>query len=232
VVVTLGEQGEWRAAAGEWQAFPRMALRGAATCWSDGFDAPGVRNEYLAALLEPWAVKRMFGISASEVHNQVVDLQVLWPSEAPALYERISSASDGRTKLAALTNCLVERSSGWVADPLVQAYLNICRRTAGTLSSEGLLASTSCSKRNFRTAFRGEMGVLPKRWALLERFAARLREMHPSSWGSKDDIGEANYADQAHEIHEFVRHTGITPGAYRKLKLGGDPRVFMIARPQ
>jgi hypothetical protein len=174
----------------------------------------------------------MFGISAAEVHNQVVDLSVLWPNDAPAIYEEISSAPDGPTKLALLANWLTGRSSGWSVDPLVQAYLNMCRETAGTVSSHNLLISHGYSKRQFRAAFANEIGVLPKRWALLERFAARLREMHPSSWDSREDIGEANYADQAHEIHEFVRHTGITPGAYRKLKLSGDPRVFMIPRPE
>ena len=227
-VVTLSEPGLWRLPGAEWRAFPRLALRGAATTWTEGYEAANPRAEYLVALLEPWVIKAMFGIPAAQLHNQVVDLESLWPVEARSLYDRIASARDGRAKLALLEEAVLRAISGGEVDPLVKAYVNICRRSAGDARVQQLTESLDCSRHKLRTAVQRELGVKPKRWALLERFAARARELHPSSWGAKDELVGASYTDQAHEIHEFVRHTGITPGHYRRLKLDGDPRVFII----
>jgi AraC-like DNA-binding protein len=227
-VVTLTKPGRWRLPDGEWQAFPRIALRGAATTWTEGYEAANSRAEYVVALLEPWAIKAMFGIPAAELHNQVIDLETLWPVEAQSLYDRIASARDGRAKITLLGQTVLRTSSGREVDALVKSCGNICRRSAGAVRLQQLTAALDCSRRQLRTSFREELGVTPKRWALLERFAARARELHPSSWGVKDELVGASYTDQAHEIHEFVRHTGITPGQYRRLKLDGDPRVFII----
>ena len=205
-----------------------MALRGAATTWTEGCDAPGIRNEYLAALIEPWAVWEMFGIPAAELHNQVVDLESLWPREGPRLYDRLSSAAHGADKMSLLGAALMESNSGREADARVKAYLHVCRRFAGAVLVREATEWLGPSRRQFRKRFEREIGVLPKRWSLLEKFAARVREIHPSSWGIRDELPVADYADQAHETHEFVRHSGVTPGFYRRLKLEGDPRVFMI----
>ncbi len=227
-VVTLSEPGLWRLPGGEWRAFPRIALRGAATTWTEGYEAANPRAEYLVALLEPWVIKAMFGIPAAQLHNEVIDLESLWPVEGRRLYDRIASARDGRAKIALLKEAVLRAGSGREVDPVVKAYVHICRRSAGDVQLQHLAQALHCSGRQFPTCFHRELGVTPKRWALLERFAARARELHPSSWGAKDELVGASYTDQAHEIHEFVRHTGITPGHYRRLKLDGDPRVFII----
>ncbi len=227
-VVTLSEPGDWRLPGGEWQSFPRVALRGAATTWSEGCDAATTRAEYLVALLEPWAIMGMFGIPASELHNRVIDLELVSPFGARSLYDRLSSARDAHAKLALMEDVVMRMISGRQADPLVRASVNICRRFAGDVRLQKLTESLDCSRHKLRTSFQQELGVKPKRWAILERFAARAREIHPSSWGARDELIEPSYADEAHEIHEFVRHTGITPGHYRRLKRGGDPRIFII----
>ena len=228
-VVKLSDPGRWRLPDGEWRAFPRSALRGAATTWTEGHEVANRRAEYLVALLEPWAIKAMFGIPAAQLHNQVIDLESLWGEEAHCLYDRIAAARDVAAKVALLEGAVLRSiSGGGEVDPLVRSYVNICRRSAGAVRLHQLMSSFDCSRRQFRTSFHDELGVTPKRWALLERFAARARELHPSSWGARDELVGASYTDQAHEIHEFVRHTGITPGHYRRLKLDGDPRIFII----
>ena len=228
LVVTLSEPGGWRLPGGEWRSFPRIALRGAATTWTESYDTAATPPEYLVALLEPWAIRSLFGIPAAQLHNQVIDLELLWRPEAQSLYDRIASARDARAKMALLADAVMRTSSDREPDLLVKACVNICRRSAGDVRVRQLMESLDCSRHKLRTAVQRELGVKPKRWALLERFAARARELHPSSWGAKDELVGASYTDQAHEIHEFVRHTGITPGLYRRLKAGGDPRVFII----
>jgi AraC-like DNA-binding protein len=227
-VVTLTDPGHWRLPDGEWRAFPRIALRGAATTWTEGYETASSRAEYLVALLEPWAIKPIFGVPAAHLHNQVVDLESLWGAEAQSLYDRIASARSGYAKIALLEEAVLRTVSHREVDRLVQAYVNICRRSAGAVRLQDVTSALDCSRRQFRTSFQRELGVMPKRWALLERFAARARELHPSSWGAKDELIGTNYTDQAHEIHEFVRHAGVTPGQYRRQKMEGDPRIFII----
>ncbi|HYD13868.1 MAG TPA: hypothetical protein VEC11_13550 [Allosphingosinicella sp.] len=228
LVVTFSEPGDWRLPGGKWQAFPRIALRGASTTWTEGCDPAATRAEYFVALLEPWAIAGMFGIPAAELHNRVVDLEPLWRVEARRLYDRLSGLREPVAGLALLEEAMMRTIAARQSDPLVRAGLNLCRRSAGDVRLPQLADSLDCSRHRLRTSFQQELGVKPKRWALLERFAARVRELHPSSWGARDELIEPSYVDQAHGIHEFVRHTGITPGHYRRLKLDGDPRIFII----
>jgi AraC-like DNA-binding protein len=72
--------------------------------------------------------------------------------------------------------------------------------------------------------FQSGIGVSPKKWCEIERFAANLRRLHPNPW--TDEGAAPDYFDQAHEIREFRSMAGITPGAYRREKLMGDRRVF------
>ena len=227
VVLTLGGAGRWRFGGGDWQAFPRLALRGAATGWTEGQDAPGARNEYLAALIEPWAIADIVGIPASLVCNQVLDLERHW-APAARLYEAVEVAEGAADKIRIFSRALLQGSGAGQADPRLRSLAEFCRSGTGSARLRDFARDAGCSDRWLRSFFRAHMGVSPKRWSLLERFAASVRELHPSSWGSRDDYVDPDYADEPHRIHEFARHAGMTPRQYARIKSAGDPRVFVV----
>lgn len=228
LVVTLGTPGRWRKPGGSWKNFPRLALRGHATSWSEGCDAPGCGAEYAAVLIEPWAVQSIFGVPAAAVANDVVDLESLWGPRARDLLGRIADCRDPRDRLALLQHTLMVSAEARAVDPRVALFIRLCRRRAGGLRLNVLAPLWPASSRRFREIFGDAIGVSPKRWACLERFSASVQELHPTGWGIASQLPLADYFDQAHAIHEFRRHAGITPGAYRRSKSGGDPRLFMV----
>lgn len=228
LVVTLSGPRWWRNPGGGWEKFPRMALRGPATTWSEGRDAPTNGNEYLAALIEPWALFPIFGIPASEICNGVIDVEHLWPRDGTRIYDEIAGARGSREKIFRLSRELEARIRNDLSDPRLRNYIVACRSHGGAGELSSFAPPLGCSGRWFRQLFKDAIGVTPKRWALLERFASQARDLHPISWGTRDDYVDPGYVDQPHAIHEFVRHAGVTPGQYRKFKASGDPRVFVL----
>jgi AraC-like DNA-binding protein len=230
LVLKLGIDERWRTLGErEWQSFPHLALRGHAASPTHGRDDGIGVNEYLSALVEPWAVAQLFGIPARDALDRVIGLDDLWGSEARRLEERLAEARAPEDKLGVLEAALLGRSTETRRfDSRIAKFIRSCRFGAGGPRVKRLCREIGLSDRRFRELFGEAIGLSPKRWARLERFSATARDLHPSSWGTRDDFAAPDYFDQAHAIHEFRRHAGITPQAYRRAKAGGDPRVFMV----
>ncbi|HEY0114802.1 MAG TPA: AraC family transcriptional regulator [Allosphingosinicella sp.] len=231
LVVTLRGSGEWRKAGEGWRAFPKVALRGHATSWSEGRDLPGQPVEYLAVLIEPWAVSQMFGIPARLLRDDVLDLESAPGLIHAGLRDRLSVAVGAEAKLDLLASVLMARIADPArADPQVARFLALCRAQAGSVMVHDFARRIDTTPRRFRALFRDSIGVSPKPWAMLERFTASARALHPRSWDLRD-YAEPDYFDEAQAIHEFRRHSGLTPGAYRREKRDGDARVFVVTCP-
>jgi AraC-like DNA-binding protein len=71
-------------------------------------------------------------------------------------------------------------------------------------------------------AFAREWGVTPHAYlvqARVNRAAAMLRQgVSPATAAA-----ESGFADQSHLNRHFLRHFGISPGVYRRARLGGAP---------
>jgi AraC-like DNA-binding protein len=228
LVIRLRDTDQWRRPDGDWRSAPRLALRGPAAVRTEGRDAFESTNEYVSALLEPWAIPSLFGVPASAIRDNVVDLEELWAGTARRLLDRMAEARDPEAKLDLLGETLLAQPDRRSCDPRAARFMRACRTRAGGGTLERLSEGSGLSARRFRQVFEGAVGLSPKRWARLERFCATVRELHPSSWGTRDDFTPPDYCDQAHAIREFRRHAGMTPHAYGLQKASGDPRVFVV----
>jgi methylphosphotriester-DNA--protein-cysteine methyltransferase len=227
IIITLGSAGRWRRPGFGWNAFPRIAVRGHADAWTEGADDPSAACEYIAVLLEPWAVEPILGVPARLVRAQVLDLRDLIGSPADVLLEEVAKAECAHAKLRFVARWLTLRDERR-CDLRAADFIRLCRANAGSGSVGRLGSRIGLSDRQLRAVFREAIGCSPKTWARLERFAAFLRELHPSAFQAADHLNGAEYFDQAHAIKEFQRHAGITPRAYVREKATGDPRVFMV----
>lgn len=213
LIVHAGDPGRWRPADGAWSLAPRVALYGLATGWSE--IATAGDDHYVVAFLAPWAMAELCGRAAPACVDAMVDLT------AHPRFRALPAAVAAGHGLAAVAAVLSRLSP----DPVTLApALDAIHRSAGAVPVAVAARLAGCDERRFRAACHAELGVGPKRWAMLERFAANLRRLHPAPF---DGPGPApDYFDRAHEIREFRRLAGITPGAYAREKQGGDRRVF------
>lgn len=217
LTLQCGDGGFWQDGQGRWQPFPRLALRGLFDAPSRALEAPGAQVDYALALLEPWATGPMFGIPGHALRNQVLDVEALLPDWAARLLD--AAAPD---PLAALLQALRERAMVDAPAALVRAA------RALQASSGGPLHELLDAPRTLRQRFASSIGLPPKRYARLLRFAASLRELHAQPWSLDFSSAPPAFADQSHQIHEFRRLAACTPAQYRVAKADGQRPVFTL----
>lgn len=82
-------------------------------------------------------------------------------------------------------------------------------------SVSALVDCSGFSHRRFNELFRNAVGLTPKRFSRLMRFQAALEFIERSTmldWADAVDV--CGFYDQAHLIHEFRRHAGMSPETY------------------
>lgn len=171
-------------------------------------------------LIEPWAVAPLFGFAPADTVDRVIDLA----RSKPRLAELLRAAARAGDPLEAVSHELAGLVRTAEEEAELTEALAILRQEAGAVPIAEVAARAGLSERRLRRLFLNRVGVAPKSWSMIERFAANLRRLHPKPWG--ECAAEPDYFDQAHEIREFRALGGITPGAYRREKLAGDRRVF------
>jgi AraC-like DNA-binding protein len=85
----------------------------------------------------------------------------------------------------------------------------------GQVHVDEMAQEANMSRRQLERRFLEAVGVPPKLFAEMNRFAYVFRLMHEQPRAKWSDVTYAcGYFDQAHFIREFRRFTGETPGAY------------------
>lgn len=79
-----------------------------------------------------------------------------------------------------------------------------------------VIAATGYSHRTMITLFRCAVGLAPKQYVRVLRFARALKDLGARR-GLADVAIEAGYSDQAHFSREFRGFAGVTPSEYRRI---------------
>ncbi|HYE45559.1 MAG TPA: helix-turn-helix domain-containing protein [Caulobacter sp.] len=224
LAITHGALSEVAGLDGVWRPYPRLALQGLSDVWTDVRDPPSCRGHTLA-LIEPWATEAMFGIAAGELAGRVADVERVSPWGREQLAETVDLEDDPECLLEA-----VARRLGALPTPQPDAQIVAFAKALFTGAGTGSVwreVGAGLSERTLRSRFRRAYGVSPKQWARLGRFSANLRRLHAAAW-TPDVQDPPGYFDQSHEIREFRRMAGVTPGGYRAAKTGGEASVYAI----
>jgi hypothetical protein len=179
------------------------------------------------ALIEPWAIGSWFSIEPDQTVDRIIDLRILNADWADSLHRLVSAPMAPHLLLLQFAS-LLERIAPRRALPSerVHMLLDASKAFSGSVPMAQVPAAAQVGDRWYRELMTREVGITPKRWCMVERFAATARRLHPAPDRFPDH--EPNYHDQAHKIREFRRMAGMTPGAYRRAKAGGDPRIFSV----
>jgi AraC-like DNA-binding protein len=228
VGINMGELAWWRRTSeSSWRRYPRLFLQGLCTSWAEVFKPGGGEADYLIAILEPWAVEPLFGLKPEETVDQLVDLSDALPGWSARFIAALERAQSSHDKLSALDNALVQLlpKKPLVPQSDLRWFMDVSRAHAGAIPVGQIAGDLGRSTRYLRAVCKRSLGVTPKQWSIIERFAANLRRLHPDPWQPKLPV-DPDYCDQAHEIHEFKRMSGVTPSVYRAEKARGDSRLF------
>ncbi|MFN3610275.1 MAG: helix-turn-helix domain-containing protein [Hyphomonas sp.] len=207
------------------QKKPRAVLIGQPTlmtCRQGGRDFSVYQIE-----LQPGALHRLTGLSASEITDRYVDAEAVFPLCFRSRADAIEDTEDPETMIAlaeAYLFAIANRSgagasaSEWVAASLL---------ADPSASIDRLAARAGLGPRQLRRQFQDQAGISPKLFARIARFdrAVRLGNKQPGEdWLSR--AIDAGYYDHQHLARDFREFTGLSPTGFASLEQTSPERVF------
>lgn len=166
--------------------------------------------------IDPAASAAVFGVPASDLAGEIVELEALWDKDSlRALYERLSSARSTAQAAAIIQHAVAQRLATANTPIAVSPLVEEGRALLVDRSVQTVAAELGVSERHFRRVFREAVGVSPKAFAKLARFRraiATAKTDRTTSWAAI--AADAGYYDQAHLIDDFRSIAGVTPRAF------------------
>ncbi|SFQ76803.1 helix-turn-helix domain-containing protein [Hymenobacter arizonensis] len=167
-------------------------------------------------LFRPCGFNRLLGVSVpteTQLPNGADDAVGRF---IQALAQQVSAAPTHTQRVAAAeTLMLAELSRREPQALVIEALITFVLERHGQLNVAEMAQKSNLSRRQLERRFRDALGVPPKLFAEMTRFAYVFRLLHEQPQANWADITYAcGYFDQAHFIREFRRFTGETPKAY------------------
>ena len=203
-------------------------------CFINGFNTvpillrPPDHQLFFGVQLQPSAVKEIFGASASEFSNKLVDATLLDPSIRP-LWHQLGEQTGFDARVSVFLNWIEKRlPESQPQERMLNAFLIDAQKP--DLSVTALAGSLYYSPRHLSRKIRAATGMNTEEMLLYKKYLHAVHLIHQTD-RTLTEISHASYfADQSHFIKSFKTYTGMTPGAYRRIKSEVKGHVFEDVR--
>ncbi|WP_245717629.1 helix-turn-helix domain-containing protein [Nocardia jejuensis] len=163
--------------------------------------------------LSPIATRAVLGVPAGELGGGLVALEDLWGGEAAALRERLHHARTWSARFAVMDDVLRGRMRVESAvDPEVAWVWRQILRGRGRARIAELAAETGWSRQRLWSRFDAQIGLTPKRAAMLIRFDHAVHRLARGQSPARV-AADSGYADQSHLHRDIRAFTGTSPAA-------------------
>lgn len=192
--------------------------------WLVGPQTGYVENEPLAetdvvgVILKPWGPGALFDLSAAEITDRTIDLELIWGPGLDQLRECLAREERSGARGEVLVRSLLARRHRGPPGSVLVAADGLA---SGNLESVALAASElRISRKHLNHLFDRYVGLGPRSYARVHRFNRALRTLG-TAWAPPlavvaHDLG---YYDQSHLNRDFADFAGITPTEYRRLRV-------------
>lgn len=169
--------------------------------------------ECIEMRLSPRAAYALLGVSPYELDRSITPLEDLWGRHEAYLRERLTEAATWQERLALLDGFLTGRAADAPAMAAeVGAAWDLIVKQRGRVRVDDLAAFCGWSRKRLWSRFTAQVGLTPKRAAMLVRFDHAARALTVGH--SAADVALAcGYTDQSHLHRDVVAHAGCTPRA-------------------
>jgi AraC-like DNA-binding protein len=219
-IIAMPEQVD---APGALQAFVGGMHASPATIQNDG------RQYGISIALSPLGARRLFGMPAGVLANEVVPLDEMLGARARTLVDRLVSAPSWREQFAVLDDMLVQQLRDGRDPPneVVHAWDHLVA-TGGCIDVAQLASDVGYSRRHFGEVFRRELGLSPKVAGRVLRFerSRRLIERSQQRVNLAGVAATSGYYDHAHLTREWREIAGCAPTTWMAEEL---PSVQAVA---
>lgn len=179
--------------------------------------------ECVEVALSPRAAYVLLGVSPLELEGSITGLEDLWGRHARLLREHLADTASWEERLALTDGFLRRRAAG--APPMaaeVAAAWGAIVAGRGRVRVGELAASCGWSRKRLWARFSSQVGLTPKRAAMLVRFDHAARALLAGERAG--DVAVAcGYADQPHLHRDVQALAGCTPGTLAGLTASTEP---------
>lgn len=173
----------------------------------------GVSN-VLGIKFRPAAISALFGIDMYPLTDRVVPLRTLHNPELKIVEDLVKRGDNHNERIKAVSEYLLKKiqpiQEPWINDPIEKIL-----SSNGIMSVNEICQCTGCSERQLERLFRKYIGLSPKLYSRIVRFANIFQHVYATSKVNGSELGIASgYYDQSHFIRNFKAFTGEDPSRY------------------
>jgi AraC-like DNA-binding protein len=172
------------------------------------------RTDMLGIKFRPPALTHLFALSMHNFTDRVVNLHEALPGTWQDLEQKLSEAN-APDRIALVESHLLKISSPPPdRDHPIERAINEIFLRKGLITVEEITVLLNLSERTVQQLFKKYVGLSPKLYSRIIRFATVFEVMktQPPAW--MDVVVQAGYYDQSHFIRNFKDFTGEDPGSY------------------
>lgn len=159
--------------------------------------------------LSPVVAQAVLGRPLAELNGNIIGLEELWGRDAARLRERLHETHSWDERFALIDSALAARLRGdHRTDPEIAWAWRQIIDSRGRLRVEDLAARLGWSRQRLWSRFGTQIGLTPKRAAMLVRFDHAMHRLVQGQ-SPAQVAAESGYADQSHLTREVREFTGI-----------------------
>ena len=225
----LGDPPVMSFATGRTIIHPRVYLIGARTTYQ-GTNCLSTHLLEFGIFFRPFASWQLFGIPPAELVESEGDATGVMGPWVVELWHKLADCRSFSDRILVATETLLMFAKA--ARPLTPIMSTVPRLLPSDEPARiaRIARASSVSVRSYERQFTGEIGISPKKFARLARFARAIdmKRISENSWLNVcHDLG---YFDQMHMIRDFRSFGGDTPG--RLVHAGSDFQPWSVRAPQ
>lgn len=173
----------------------------------------GERVDCVEVRMSPVSAYSLLGVAPIDLDGGVFGLEDLWGRHEPRLHEQLTAAGSWNDRFALVDAFLMRRhaSAPSMDAEVVASWERIVSRR-GQVRVGDLAASCGWSRKRLWSRFTAQVGLTPKRAAMLVRFDRAVRGL-AAGRDTAEVAAVCGYADQSHLHRDVLAFAGRTPGA-------------------
>ena len=186
----------------------------------------------VSARLRAAHARRIIGPAVSRTGNRVIDLDSVIGGDARSVRDALLAAVTLEERMDELADFVRARvSASPPTDARVTTAVAAIDASHGGTRLEELSRRVGISRKHLGALFRAHLGVSPKAYSRIARFAwvlRRIQESETADWSSL--AHEAGYSDQSHLVRDFQRVASASPGSFLRARTPDGAAMLVDGR--
>jgi len=172
-------------------------------------------SSILGIKFKPAALNLLFGVDMYTLTNRVVSLKQLNHPDLTALEGMLREAGDHTNRIAAIEDYFSKNFRAVNNELVIYATVEKIFASNGMVSVAAICKENGCSERQLERMFRKYIGLSPKLYSRIIRFASIFQVAQGRKEINGCELGLASgYYDQSHFIKNFKAFAGEGPSGY------------------